>query len=61
MVDARAALALYRINEKDWENTAKQKSYTNARKRAETDAQQLQQMSRFLGKNKASAPPKVIW
>lgn len=29
VVDARAALALYRINERDWENTAKQKSYTD--------------------------------
>jgi hypothetical protein len=32
VVDARAALALYKINEKDWENTAKQKSFTDQRR-----------------------------
>ena len=47
VVDARAALALYRINEKDWENTLKQKSYTNARKRAENDIKEFKKMSSF--------------
>ena len=37
IIDARAALALYRINEKDFENYIKQKNYTDARKKAEHD------------------------
>ncbi len=51
MIDAKAALALYRINEKDWENHAKQKSYSNARKRAEEDVKSMKSMSSFIGKH----------
>jgi len=50
VVDARAALLLYRINEKDWENHAKQKSYSSARRRAESDVKELSKMSKFVGK-----------
>ena len=28
VIDAKAAMALYKINEKDWENHVKQKSYS---------------------------------
>ena len=50
VVDARAALGLYRIVEKEWENHVKQKSYNDVRKRAEQDVKQIQTMSKFLGK-----------
>jgi hypothetical protein len=49
VIDAKAALALYRINEKEWENHAKQKSYSNARRRAEDDVDQLKKMGSFMG------------
>jgi hypothetical protein len=31
VTDARAALALYRISEQEWENYVKQKNYTNVK------------------------------
>ena len=55
VVDARAALALYRIVEKEWENHVKQKSYNDVRKRAEQDVKQIRTMSKFLGKKTAGA------
>jgi len=51
IIDARAALALYRINERDWENTVKQKSYTDVRKKAEQDVSLLKTTT--LGKHAA--------
>ena len=51
VIDAKAALALYRINEKDWENHVKQKSYSNARKRADEDIKSMKSMSSFIGKS----------
>ena len=45
VIDARAALALYRINEKEWENHVKQKSYSQKHKLAENDIKQLKQAS----------------
>ena len=45
MIDARAALALYRINEKEWENHVKQKSYSQKHKLAENDIKKFKQSS----------------
>jgi hypothetical protein len=54
---------LYRINEKDWENHVKQKSYSDARKRAEEDVKSLKSMSSFLGKrvNVSKPAEKIVW
>jgi len=30
VIDAKASVALYRINEKDWENIERQKAYSQA-------------------------------
>jgi hypothetical protein len=38
VTDARAALALYRISEHEWENYVKQKNYTNVKKIVKEDA-----------------------
>ena len=46
VIDARAAMALYRINEKDWESTLKQKNYSNVKSRV---VQDVGQMARFFG------------
>ena len=60
-------MALYRINEKDWENHAKKKSYSNARKRAETDIAELQKIGSFMGNSKSfnskleGKTKKVVW
>jgi hypothetical protein len=57
VIDAKAALALYRINEKDWENHVKQKSYSDARKRAEEDVKSMKSMSSFVGKRIIGTKP----
>jgi len=50
VVDAQASIGLYRLHEKEWENHVKQKVYSNAKKRAEHDVQNLRKMNSFLGK-----------
>jgi len=46
ITDARAALALYRLNEQDWENFVKQKSYHSVKQIVQQDAGK---MARFFG------------
>lgn len=46
ITDARAALALYRINEQEWENYVKQKNYNNVKQIVKQDAGK---MARFFG------------
>ncbi len=41
MTDARAALALYRISEQEWENFVKQKNYSNVKKQVHQDVGKL--------------------
>eukprot|EP00347_Sterkiella_histriomuscorum_P019580 403341087 len=50
VVDARAAMALYRINEKEWENSVKQKSYSNVKKRV---AQDVGNLAKFFGNSQS--------
>jgi RNA exonuclease 4 len=55
VIDARASMALYRINEEDWESTMKQKNHVEQRKRAEHDVKNMRnhssKMSSFFGNN----------
>jgi hypothetical protein len=46
ITDARAALALYRISESEWENFVKQKSYTNVKNKVSQD---VGKMAMFFG------------
>ncbi|TNV83849.1 hypothetical protein FGO68_gene11969 [Halteria grandinella] len=46
VTDARAALALYRISEQEWENQVKQKSYTNVKRIVHQD---IGKMAAFFG------------
>lgn len=49
VTDARAALALYRISEHEWENLVKQKSYSNVKRIVHQDANK---MAAFFGAGK---------
>jgi RNA exonuclease 4 len=56
VTDARAALALYRISEQEWENYIKQKNYTNVKKIVHHD---VNKMASFFGaKNAENANQK---
>ena len=49
VTDARAALALYRISESEWENFVKQKSYQSVKRIVQQDAATAARAASFFG------------
>lgn len=55
VTDARAALALYRISEQEWENYVKQKNYSNVKRIVQQDIASVAKAASFFGATKRFA------